>query len=706
MECTINRIGNTYRDQLSETGHYTRWDTAGLFKSLNLQALRYPILWERYEPSCGYNINWSPAQKELKQLRDLDIKPIVGLLHHGSGPRHTNLLDDHFAEKFSVYAGRVAAQFPDIEDYCPVNEPLTTARFSGLYGLWYPHQQSSLSFARMLINQLKGVVLAMRAIRKINPKARLIQTEDLSKVHSTHTLTYQAEFENERRWLTYDLLGGHITSGSRMWKYFTSLGIDERELEFFLEHSCMPDILGLNYYVTSERYLDERCDLYPGVKPGGNGIHAYVDVDAYRHHQAIGLASLVEEVAERYTQPLAITESHLACTREEQMRWLKEIWTTCCQAKARGIKIEAVTAWALFGAYDWDSLVTKAQGHYEVGVFDIRKHIRPTAISKMISSLGAYGDFYHPLLDEKGWWQSGNRNVPDASAKNRRPLLIIGKHGTLATAYAKACVQRSIFQISLSRHDIDITNLEDVINTMEAHNPWGVINASGYVNVDEAESQQSECFMLNVAGPEILARACRDRGIPFMTFSSDQVFSGNKKTPYKEGDVVAPVNHYGVTKAQSEKMVASAYPEALIIRTSAFFGPWDNFNFAHTVLNALENKTDFCVVRDVVISPTYVPHLVQFSLDLFIDQEEGIWHLSNDGGILSWADFARELAARGGYKYDQLKSTGVNEMNWKAKRPVYSVLQSGRGATMPTLERAIDDFFNQRALQPQAHGRK
>lgn len=704
MECTINRIGNTYRDQLFETGYYSRPDNLELLKSLNLKALRYPILWERYEPSSQHGINWESAQRELKQLHDLNIRPIVGLLHHGSGPVHTNLLDDKFAEKFSSYAGRVASQFPDIEDYCPVNEPLTTARFSGLYGLWYPHQQTSLSFATMLINQLKGVVLAMIEIRKINPNARLTQTEDLSKVHSTSILNYQAEFENERRWLTYDFLGGQVKPGSRMWEHFISIGIAQRDLEFFLEHSCMPDILGLNYYVTSERYLDDRCDLYPQVKPGGNGIHCYVDVEACRHHKAIGLASLLEEVGDRYQQPLAITESHLACTREEQMRWLKEIWTTCCTAKSAGIKIEAVTAWALFGAYDWDSLLTKAQGHYEVGVFDVRKKVRPTAVVKMVASLGAHGDFYHPLLESSGWWRSPNGNT-GAAKKDRMPLLIIGKHGALATAFSKACSQRSIFQISMSRHEIDITNIDDVIKAIERHNPWGVVNTSGYVNVDEAESQQSECFLLNAAGPEVLASACREKGIPFMTFSSDQVFSGNKNSPYEEGDAVAPVNHYGVTKAQSEAMVAKAYPESLIIRSSAFFGPWDNFNFAYNVLNALENKTDFCVASDVIISPTYLPHLVQVALDLFIDQEKGIWHLSNDGGILSWADFARELAARGGYKYDHLKRTGVSEMNWRAQRPIYSVLQSGRGVTLPTLEHAIEDFFNQRALQPQAHGR-
>lgn len=698
VECTINRIADTYRDQLFETGYYSRGNDLTLLGSLNIKALRYPILWEHYQPTEKQQINWSKAEGELKELDELKIRPIAGLLHHGSGPAYSNLLDDKFASKFSSYALKVASRFPQLEYYSPVNEPLTTARFSGLYALWYPHRQDSLSFVKMLINQLKGVVLAMKSVRTINPDAKLIQTEDLGKVHSTTYLKYQADFENERRWLSFDLLCGLVKPGTSMWEYFISIGIAQHDLEFFVENVCTPHVLGLNYYVTSERYLDEQINLYPHVKAGGNGIDSYVDVEAYRHNKADGLGILLAEAWNRYHLPIAITESHLACTREEQMRWLNEVWTTCCTARKDGINVEAVTAWALLGSYDWDSLLTKTHGHYEVGAFDIRARAtpRPTAVSKMISSLAQHGEFNHPLLNNRSWWHGENMFNINVHNNGQQPLLIIGKHGTLATAFSKVCHQRGIFHISFSRHDIDISNFDDVTRVIEKHKPWGVINTSGYVEVDKAESQQSECFLLNASGPEILAKACREKGIPFMTFSSDQVFGGDKKSPYEEGDSVAPLNHYGVTKAQSEVMVAAAYPASLIIRTSAFFGPWDNFNFAHHVISALENKSEFSVASDVYITPTYVPHLVQAALDLFIDQEESIWHLSNKGSVLSWADFAHELAARGGYKDDQLKSKSVKELNLAAKRPMYSALQSGRGVTLPTLDIAIGEYFNQK----------
>src|SRR5205085_1380981 len=170
--------------------------------------LRYPVLWER-EPQ------WEWADERLGRLRELGVRPLVGLVHHGSGPRHTSLLDPAFPEKLAAYARRVAERYPWVEDWTPVNEPLTTARFSCLYGFWYPHRRDALSFARALLNQVRAVVLAMRAIREVVPGARLVQTDDLGKTHATPPLAYQAEHENGRRFATWDLLCGRRTEIDR-----------------------------------------------------------------------------------------------------------------------------------------------------------------------------------------------------------------------------------------------------------------------------------------------------------------------------------------------------------------------------------------------------------------------------------------------------------------------------------------------------------
>ena len=91
---------------------------------------------------------------------------------------------------------------------------------------------------------------------------------------------------------------------------------------------------------------------------------------------------LLSDAWERYRSPLAVTESHLGCTREEQMRWLLETWCGESTARSSGLPVLAVTAWALFGSYDWDSLLTHSSGHYEPGAFDVRSEpARATALA-------------------------------------------------------------------------------------------------------------------------------------------------------------------------------------------------------------------------------------------------------------------------------------------------------------------------------------
>ena len=280
IECTINRIDDFYHDQLLYAKHYSREEDISLIASLGIKKLRYPVLWELHQPKVNQPPDWAWTDKQLSRLQQHNITPIVGLLHHGSGPEFTDLLDPRLPEKLANYASLVATRYPWIENYTPVNEPLTTARFSGLYGFWYPHKQNDISFAKMLLNQVKGIILSMREIRKVNPLAKLVQTEDLGKTYSSPSLSYQAKFENERRWLTYDLLCGRVKPGHSMWSYFSRLGIPAFTLQFFIDHPCVPDIMGFNHYITSERFIDENLALYPSYTHGGNEVQEYADVEA------------------------------------------------------------------------------------------------------------------------------------------------------------------------------------------------------------------------------------------------------------------------------------------------------------------------------------------------------------------------------------------------------------------------------------------
>ncbi len=131
-ECTVNRIGNHFSDQLLKTGHHTRTDDFTLLAALRLDALRVPVLWERVSPLPSGTPRWDWSDRAMSALREHRISPIVGLIHHGSGPAHTSLLDDSFATGLAKHAARVAERYPQVGEWTPVNEPLTTARFSAL----------------------------------------------------------------------------------------------------------------------------------------------------------------------------------------------------------------------------------------------------------------------------------------------------------------------------------------------------------------------------------------------------------------------------------------------------------------------------------------------------------------------------------------------------------------------------------------------
>ena len=698
LECTINRVGDSFRDQLNYAQHYSRKDDIDIIAQLGIKKLRYPVLWEAHQRvSKDEKINWDQTRRQLNKIRDHHIVPITGLLHHGSGPSFTSLAHDNFAEELAAYATKVATEFPWLEYYTPVNEPLTTARFSGLYGCWFPHHKDAVSFAKMLLNQLKGIVLSMQAIRKINKNAKLVQTEDLAKIHSTPILQYQADFENERRWLTYDILCGKLTPQHYFWNYFISLGIDRSALQFFLDNPCPPVIAGFNYYVTSERYLDERIELHPQCTPGGNGQHLYTDMAAVRAVKPDGLQSLLKEAWQRFQIPLALTEVHMNCTREEQLRWFKEAWDICCDLTKEGVNIKAVTAWSLLGAFDWNSLLTVEEKIYETGVYDITKNaLRPTAVAKLIHSLSETGNYHHPVLNEAGWWHKsypGSKKLLSNAPVS--PVLIFGCNGTLGNAFVKICQRRSIPFRAFSHTEVDITNEEQIEKVINECKPWAIINAAGYVKVDDAEREPEICFTLNAKAPGSLATICKSHGIQLIIFSSDLVFDGEKQTPYVELDSVKPLNIYGDSKARGESLVLKNYSNSLIIRTSAFFGPWDRYNFAFNILNSLKENNICHVVNDVIVSPTYVPHLVDKTLDLLIDEEKGIWHLTNEG-TLTWSDFAEEVALRGGYQRKNITPCLQTDMHWNAIRPAYSALQSDKGIKLPSLQHAIAQYFQEK----------
>jgi dTDP-4-dehydrorhamnose reductase len=578
-ECTINRVDDRWRDQSELTGFAHRADDLQRLASIGAARVRLPVLWERLAAVPGRALDFSWPDRAIDQARTAGLLPILGLLHHGSGPRHTSLVDPCFPALFADYARRVAERYPDETAWTPINEPLTTARFSCLYGVWYPHAEDDRSFVRALLNQVRATVLAMREIRQVNPLAQLIQTDDLGFTRSTPGLVDQAAFDNERRWLAFDLLCGRVDERHPLRDWLCGCGASSKELDALCEAPCAPDVLGINAYITSERFLDERLELHPPHLHGGNGRQAYVDVETVRVDGALvdGFGGRLREAHGRYGLPLAITEVHLGCTREEQLRWLYQAWRAAEDARRDGVDVRGVTAWAAFGTVDWNTLLAEETGHYEPGLWDVRcQPPRQTALARLAATLARDGAARaadeHPILAGPGWWQrdlrlgAASHGEPVALPARGAPLAIAGS-GALALAFARLAHMRGLpYEMLQDAHALGADALG---RWLAARGAWAVVDATG-------------------GGASLqLASACASQGSRLMCVCTD---------------------------AMSDGALSNAAPHALIVRPGALFGPW---------------HADDVVASAPGSATTYVPDLVQAALDLLIDAERGVWQLNN-----------------------------------------------------------------------------
>ncbi|WP_294332825.1 SDR family oxidoreductase [uncultured Sphingomonas sp.] len=630
------------------------------------------------------------------------MHPIAGLVHHGSRPRRTDLLDPDFGVKLGDYAARVTERYSWITDWTPVNEPLTTARFAALYGHWYPHARDEGCFWRALVHQIEGVVQVMAAVRAVVPDARLIQTDDLGKTYGTPKTQSQVTFDNDRRWMGWDLLCGRGVPGHPIWARLAGHGLTAK-LEVLAQAPCPPDVIGINHYLTSDRFLDERGAAYPPAMRGGNGRIAYVDTEAVRVLDPApdGLASALAEAWARYAIPIAITEVHNGCTREEQMRWMRDAWADAEAARVAGIEVQAVTAWSLFGDSGWNTLLTEP-GLYEPGVFDVAGGApRPIAMVPLLHALATGTPPGHPALEGAGWWRRDLRVThrshphpepgtarPVVPGRRRQPLLIAGASGTLGQALARTCAVRDLEYILTGRAMLDLGDADSIAAALDTHRPWAVINAAAWVRVDNAEAEEAACFAANCVGATELAVAAAERGVSTVSFSSDMVFDGMLDRPYREDDPCVPLGAYGRSKAAMEAAIGVLDGRHLIVRTAAFFSPWDRHNFAMQAVETLAAGRRFSAAKDQIVSPAYVPDLCNAVLDELIDGTHGVLHLAHQGA-LSWAAFAVAIADACGLPVALVDAVPGSALGWKAPRPRHVPLASQR---MPALASAVEAF--------------
>lgn len=250
-------------------------------------------------------------------------------------------------------------------------------------------------------------------------------------------------------------------------------------------------------------------------------------------------------------------------------------------------------------------------------------------------------------------------------------ILLTGAAGMLARAFIERLDAGDADYVALSRNDLDVTDAAAVRNAILDFNPGIVIQCAGYTRVDEAESQPARAFAVNADGAANVAAACREVGARFLYPSTDYVFDGSATSPYPPEAAASPLNAYGRSKMEGEKLAAAA-GGVLIIRTSWLYGAGGR-NFVRTVADRVTTGQTMRVVADQHGAPTWTADFATAALQLLRSPAAtGTFHFTNSGAA-TWYDLAvevaRELGAAG-----RVEPCGTADFPVAARRPRYSVL--------------------------------
>ncbi|MGL4654254.1 dTDP-4-dehydrorhamnose reductase [Cetobacterium sp.] len=276
-------------------------------------------------------------------------------------------------------------------------------------------------------------------------------------------------------------------------------------------------------------------------------------------------------------------------------------------------------------------------------------------------------------------------------------ILITGANGQLGHDFSRIFKEKNIEFIATDYKELDITNIDAVREFVNGKEIKLIINCAAYNNVDKAEEESEMCYKLNAYAPRDLAIVAKEIGAEYVTYSTDFVFNGEKKSPYTESDEVSPLSVYSKAKAEGERLTLEAYENSFVIRTSWVFGIANN-NFNKQVINWSKSRDVLGIVDDQTSVPTYSYDLALYSLKLIETKKYGLYHLSNSG-VASKYDQAKYVLESIGWT-GTLNRAKSSDFVLPAPRAEYSKLDSTKlenaiGEKLPTWQSGVDRFLEE-----------
>jgi beta-glucosidase/6-phospho-beta-glucosidase/beta-galactosidase len=350
--------GGSRVDQMEKCGHYRLWrEDLQLVHDLGIHYLRWgPALHKVFLGPGRYDWTW--FDEVMRAMPELDIHPILDLCHFGVPDWIGNFQNNDFPAYFAEYAAAVAARYPDVKYWTPINEILITTLFSAKYGWWNEMATSDEAFVRATVNVCKANLFAMQAILQRVPDAIFIQSESSEYTHpSRPDLIKAAWFYNERRFLPLDLTYGHQVSAP-IYRYLVANGMSDTDYDLFMTHNYrFRCIMGTDYYVTNEHLL-----LADGTTVAAGEFFGYYVIA--RQYYA------------RYGLPLMHTETNIR-EADGSVQWLWKEWNTMLRLRQDGVPIVGFTWYSLTDQIDWDiALREERNAVHPVGLYDLDRNPR------------------------------------------------------------------------------------------------------------------------------------------------------------------------------------------------------------------------------------------------------------------------------------------------------------------------------------------
>ncbi len=360
VECSFLPHLNVDQYQWTQHDRFWRDDLRRAKDELGITHLRYAMPWHVLEPEQG-TFNWDYSDERVAEFQKLGIEPLMDVMHFGTPLWLKQAVGDpEFPEALENFTEAIVARYRGaIKTWCPFNEPLVSALFSGDFGFWPPHQRKWRGYMPVLSRIVQAVSRGIRAIRKASPEATVLLC-DAAESYKTRSPELKTEVQrrNLRRFLVMDLLLGRVDKHHPLYSWVTSYGLSELDLEWFKTHPQSPDVLGLDYYPHS----DWQLDMHGGA------------VRQRRAENPVGLHGVASAYWQRYGIPLMLTETSIEGQPINREIWLEQNIDHIKRLREEGVPMLGLIWWPLLDQIDWDGALTHRVGKiHEVGLFNLKR---------------------------------------------------------------------------------------------------------------------------------------------------------------------------------------------------------------------------------------------------------------------------------------------------------------------------------------------